>query len=65
MFKNEIKEKQGSGTTAAYISLVKSTQSGIANINEAPTWFELAKQAVKAVGVEFKAFYLTIEGRRP
>jgi len=58
MFKNENKEKQGDGTMATYISLEKSTQSGIADSYESPTRFELAKQAVKAAGIEFKAFYL-------
>ena len=61
MFKNEIKEKQGSGTMATYISLLKFMLSEIANINDSPTRFELAKHAVKAAGVEFKAFYLTME----
>ncbi len=46
---------------ATYISLLKFMLSEIANINDSPTRFELAKHAVKAAGVEFKAFYLTME----
>jgi uncharacterized protein with GYD domain len=60
MFKNENKEKQEDRTMATYISLEKFTQSGVATINERPTRFKLAKQAVKAAGVDFKAFYLTM-----
>lgn len=43
-----------------YISLVKFTQAGIENIKESPARLEKVKQAVKAAGGEFEAFYLTM-----
>ena len=43
-----------------YISLISYTQKGIENVKESPDRLEKAKAAVKAVGAEFKAFYLTM-----
>jgi uncharacterized protein with GYD domain len=43
-----------------YISLINYTEKGIANVKESPERLEKAKAAVKAVGGEFKAFYLTM-----
>ena len=43
-----------------YIALVKYTQKGIANIKESPARLDKVKEAIKAAGGEFKAFYLTL-----
>ncbi|MDX2453216.1 GYD domain-containing protein [Desulfosarcina sp.] len=43
-----------------YITLVNYTQKGIENIKESPARLDKVKQAMKAAGGEFKAFYLTM-----
>jgi uncharacterized protein with GYD domain len=43
-----------------YITLYKLTQKGIENIKESPSRLDAARQAAKAMGVEGKAFYLTM-----
>ena len=43
-----------------YITLVNYTQKGIENIKESPARLEKVKAAMRAVGGEFKAFYLTM-----
>ena len=43
-----------------YIVLTNYTQQGIANIKEGPGRLDAAKEAVKAMGGEFKGFYLTM-----
>ncbi len=43
-----------------YITLVNYTQKGIENIKESPVRLDKVKQAMKAAGGEFKAFYLTL-----
>ena len=43
---------------ATYISLIKYTQQGIANIKESPNRLDAAKKAFKAMGAELKEFYL-------
>ncbi len=45
-----------------YIALLSWTQKGIENVKESPSRLDQAKEALKAVGGEFKAFYLTIGG---
>ncbi|MBI5547801.1 MAG: GYD domain-containing protein [Deltaproteobacteria bacterium] len=41
-----------------YLMLFKYTQKGLENIRESPKRVESAKQVIKAVGGEVKAFYL-------
>ncbi len=43
-----------------YITLVNYTQKGIENIKESPARLDKVKEAMKAAGGEFKAFYLTM-----
>ena len=43
-----------------YITLVNYTQKGIENIKESPARLDKVKQAMKAAGGKFKAFYLTL-----
>ena len=45
---------------ATYISLVKFTQQGIANIKEAPGRLDAGREMMKALGAELTAFYLTM-----
>ena len=43
-----------------YISLLRYTQQGIANIKQSPARLDTAKQAYKRAGGELKGFYLTL-----
>ncbi len=43
-----------------YITLFNYTQKGIENIKDSPARLDKAKEAMKAAGGEFKAFYLTM-----
>ena len=43
-----------------YISLVNYTQKGIENIKESTARLDKVKEAMKAAGGEFKAFFLTM-----
>ena len=43
-----------------YITLVNYTQKGIENVKESPARLDKVKEAMKAAGGEFKAFYLTM-----
>ena len=43
-----------------YISLYRWTQQGIEQIKESPTRFDAAKQAMREMGAELRAFYLTM-----
>jgi uncharacterized protein with GYD domain len=45
---------------ATYIVLTNYTQQGIANIKESPSRLDAAREAIKAMGGELKAFYLTM-----
>ena len=45
---------------ALYISLVKFTQQGLATIEGSPDRLETAKEQLKDMGGEIKAFYLTM-----
>ena len=45
---------------STYILLTNYTQQGIENIKEGPGRLDSAKEAVKAMGGEFKGFYLTM-----
>lgn len=45
---------------ATYITLVNFTPQGIANIKEAPGRLDAAREALGAMGVEIKEFYLTM-----
>jgi uncharacterized protein with GYD domain len=45
---------------STYILLINYTQQGIENIKEGPGRLDAAKEAVKAMGVEIKGFYLTM-----
>jgi len=43
---------------ATYITLLRFTEKGIANIKDGPARLDAAKQAFQAMGAELKAFYL-------
>ena len=43
-----------------YISLYRWTQQGIEQIKESPTRFDAAKQSMREMGAELRAFYLTM-----
>jgi len=43
-----------------YITLLRYTQQGIEKIKDSPTRVEAAKQSVRAMGGELKAFYLVM-----
>jgi uncharacterized protein with GYD domain len=43
-----------------YVSLLRYTEEGIKKIKESPTRLEAAKQSVRAMGGELKAFYLVM-----
>lgn len=43
-----------------YVSLLRYTEEGIKKIKESPTRLEAAKQSVRALGGELKAFYLVM-----
>jgi len=45
---------------ATYISLIKYTKEGIANIKESPDRLDAAKKAFKAMGAELKQWYLVM-----
>ena len=45
---------------ATYISLLRFTQQGVAEIKESPTRLDKAKRAFTAMGAELKAFYLVM-----
>lgn len=45
---------------ATYISLYRLTQQGIQNIKDSPTRLDKAKEAIRATGGKFVAFYLTM-----
>jgi uncharacterized protein with GYD domain len=43
-----------------YVTLIRYTQQGIANIKESPARLDAAKKAAKAVGGKINAWYLTM-----
>ena len=43
-----------------YIALLRWTQKGIENVKESPSRLDQAKDALRAVGGEFKDFYMTM-----
>ena len=43
-----------------YIALLRWTQKGIENVKESPSRLDQAKHALRAVGGEFKDFYMTM-----
>jgi uncharacterized protein with GYD domain len=43
-----------------YITLIKFTSQGIANIKEGPARLDAGKETLKTFGSELKAFYLTM-----
>ena len=43
-----------------YITLLRFTEKGIANIKESPSRLDVAKQAFQAVGAELKEYYLVM-----
>ena len=43
-----------------YVSLLRYTEEGIKKIKDSPTRLEAAKQSVRALGGELKAFYLVM-----
>jgi uncharacterized protein with GYD domain len=43
-----------------YITLIKYTPQGIANMKESPSRLEAAKKIIQTAGGEMKAFYLTM-----
>jgi len=43
-----------------YITLLRYTQQGIEKIKDGPTRLEAAKQSIRAMGGEIKAFYLVM-----
>lgn len=42
-----------------FITLIRWTDQGIKNVKDAPSRLDQAREALKAVGGEMKAFYLT------
>jgi uncharacterized protein with GYD domain len=45
---------------ATYISLIRLTPQGIANIREGPARLEAGKETLRRFGSELRAFYLTM-----
>lgn len=45
---------------ATYISLLKYTETGAANIKESPARLDAAKKLFKSMGAELKQWYLTM-----
>ncbi len=45
---------------ATYISLINYTDQGIRNVKDSPKRLDAAKKALKDLGGELKAFYLTM-----
>jgi uncharacterized protein with GYD domain len=45
---------------ATYISLIKFTEKGVANIKESPARLDAAKKAFQAMGAEFKQWYMVL-----
>ena len=45
---------------ATYITLIRFTQQGVAEIKDSATHLDQAKQMFKAMGAEFKEIYLTL-----
>jgi uncharacterized protein with GYD domain len=43
-----------------YVSLLRYTQHGLANVKSGPTRLDAAKNAYRKVGGQLKAFYLTM-----
>jgi uncharacterized protein with GYD domain len=43
-----------------YITLIRYTQQGVEKIKDSPTRLEAAKQSVRAMGGELKAFFLVM-----
>jgi uncharacterized protein with GYD domain len=43
-----------------YITLIRYTQQGMERMKDSPTRLEAAKQSVRAMGGELKAFYLVM-----
>jgi len=43
-----------------YISLVRYTQQGMANVKQGPSRLDVAKEAYRKAGGELKLFYLTM-----
>ncbi len=43
-----------------FITLTNYTQQGVTNMKESPARLEAAREAMAAMGVEMKAFYLTL-----
>lgn len=57
---NPVRQEGGTIIMATYITLVNYTEKGIAHIKESPARLEKVKEAMRAAGGEFKAFYLTM-----
>jgi len=45
---------------ATYISLIKFTEKGVANIKESPARLDAAKKAFQAMGAEMKQWYMVL-----
>ncbi len=45
---------------STYIALLRWTQKGIENVKDSPSRLDQAKEALRAVGGEFKDFYMTM-----
>jgi uncharacterized protein with GYD domain len=43
-----------------FVTLLQWTQKGIENVKEGPSRLDQAREALKAVGGEMKAYYLTL-----
>ncbi len=43
-----------------FVTLLQWTQKGIENVKEGPSRLDQAREALKAVGGELKAYYLTL-----
>jgi uncharacterized protein with GYD domain len=51
---------KGGHTMATYITLIRFTQQGVAEVKDSAKNLEQAKQMFKSMGAELKAFYLTL-----
>jgi uncharacterized protein with GYD domain len=51
---------KGGGNMATYVTLLTYTQKGIENIKDSPSRLDKAKEAIKSVGGQLRAFYMTM-----
>jgi len=51
---------KGGNKMASYVSLLRFTEKGIANIKEGPSRLDLAEKSFQAFGAELKEFFLVM-----